>query len=323
MTSSATFPIAAEPSLAASHADVLRAIDALRVGLAVFDGDERLRWCNSQFRYTYLSLQLADNLIGMTLEEILRLQLENGEIAGEVAAREPERWLAEMLAFHREGSYDPLEQRLADGRWIQVKIRRTEDGGTIGQWNDITQSKLVQLRLEDSVNNTADGFAFWDQTERLVMFNDRFAKLMSGLEGPPTTGVPLRRMLENLADSGNLLLKETGAEWVERCLRDRRKPECERVLDYTSGRSYMVKERRTRDGGVVTVLTDITDLKEKERQLIFRGQTLEATISELEMVQATLEEQGAELAGTAERLAEMAGAKPGHHRSRPRSPADG
>lgn len=89
MTSSATFPIAAEPSLAASHADVLRAIDALRVGLAVFDGDERLRWCNSQFRYTYLSLQLADNLIGMTLEEILRLQLENGEIAGEVAAREP------------------------------------------------------------------------------------------------------------------------------------------------------------------------------------------------------------------------------------------
>ncbi|WP_404382664.1 PAS-domain containing protein [Caenispirillum salinarum] len=305
MTASAPVPTAAAQELAADHADVLRAIDALRVGLATFDAEERLVWCNHQFRYTYMSLQLADDLIGMTLEEILRLELENGEIAGELAARQPDRWLAEMLAFHRKSSYEPLEQRLADGRWIQVKIRRTDDGGTIGQWSDITQSKLVQLRLEDSVNNTADGFAFWGQTERLVMFNDRFAKLMTGLDGPPVAGMPLRHMLQQLADSGKLVLEETGTEWVDGFLRDRRKPESERVLDYVSGRSYLVKERRTRDGGVVTVLTDITDLKEKERQLIFRGQTLEATISELEMVQATLEEQGAELAGTAERLAEM------------------
>lgn len=284
MTTAATTNAAALDACAVEDADVLRAIDSLRVGLAVFDAGERLIWCNTQFRYTYMSLQLVDDLIGLTLEDILRLELENGEIAGEVAAREPERWLAEMLAFHRETSHAPLEQRLADGRWIQIKVRRTYDGGTIGQWNDITQSKLVQLRLEDSVNNTADGFAFWDQTERLVMFNGRFAKLMSGLEGPPTAGVKLSDMLRNLADSGKLLLEETGAEWVDRYLCDRRKPESERVLDYVSGRSYLVKERRTRDGGVVTVLTDITDLKEKERQLIFRGQTLEATISELEMV---------------------------------------
>ena len=305
MTSSVSTPTARSKVRAADHADVLRSIEALRVGLAVFDPEERLTWCNSQFRYIYLSLQLADDLIGMRLEEILRLQLENGEIAGEVAACDPERWVEEMLAFHRGRNPDPLEQRLSDGRWLQIKIRNTSDGGTIGQWSDITQSKLVQLRLEDSVNNTADGFAFWDQTERLVMFNDRFAKLMTGLDGQPSAGVTLRRMLQALVDSGKLVLEETGAEWVDRYLRDRRKPESERVLDYVSGRSYLVKERRTRDGGVVTVLTDITDLKEKERQLIFRGQTLEATISELEMVQATLEEQGAELAGTAERLAEM------------------
>ncbi|MCA1941467.1 MAG: PAS-domain containing protein [Caenispirillum bisanense] len=290
---------------AAPAVDVLAAINALRIGLAVFDADERLVWCNGQFRYTYLSFQAVDELVGLTLEEILRLELENGEIAGEQAAYHPEDWLAEMLAFHRRGAYEPLEQRLADGRWIQIKIRRTSDGGSVGHWADITDAKLVQLRLEDAVNNTADGFAFWDQTERLVMFNHRFADLMEGLDHQPAYGSSLRTVLEDLVHSGRLLLEETGAELVERWLKDRRQPVCERVLDYVHGRSYLIKERRTRDGGTVTVLTDITDLKEKERQLVFRGQTLEATISELEMVQATLEEQGAELAGTAERLAEM------------------
>ncbi len=291
--------------IAADGVDVAAAVNALRIGLAVFDPDERLVWCNGQFRYTYMSFQAVDDLIGMTLEDILRLELENGEIAGEQATLHPERWLAEMLAFHRRGAYEPLEQRLADGRWIQIKIRRTADGGSVGHWSDITEAKLVHLRLEDAVNNTADGFAFWDQTERLMMSNHRFADLMEGLDGPPVPGTGLREVLENLVHSGRLLLEETGQELVERWVKDRRQPVCERVLDYVHGRSYLIKERRTRDGGTVTVLTDITDLKEKERQLVFRGQTLEATISELEMVQATLEEQGAELAGTAERLAEM------------------
>lgn len=297
--------MAAGTPAAAPATDVLNALDALRTGLAVFDAAERLVWCNTQFRYTYMSLQLVPDLVGMTLEDILRLELENGEIGGERAACHPEEWVADMLAFHRRGGYEPLEQRLADGRWVQIKIRRTPDGGSVGHWTDITDAKLVQLRLEDAVNNTADGFAFWDQTERLVMFNHRFADLMEGLNHQPGAGSPLRTVLEDLVHSGRLLLEETGTELVERWLKDRRHPVCERVLDYAHGRSYLIKERRTRDGGTVTVLTDITDLKEKERQLVFRGQTLEATISELEMVQATLEEQGAELAGTAERLAEM------------------
>ena len=63
-----------------------------------------------------------------------------------------------------------------------------------------------------------------------------------------------------------------------------------------------MRDRHTREGGRVTVYTDITELKERERQLIERGRTLQSTVHELEMNRAMLENQASSLVDVAEKL---------------------
>src|SRR5258705_493869 len=62
-----------------------------------------------------------------------------------------------------------------------------------------------------------------------------------------------------------------------------------------------ISERRTKDGGYVSVGTDITRIKEHERKLIDNDLRLRATVIDLKRSQAELERQALELADLAEK----------------------
>ena len=64
-------------------------------------------------------------------------------------------------------------------------------------------------------------------------------------------------------------------------------------------------ERRTRDGGYVSVGTDITALKEHEEQLVKSEQLLLATVAQLRQSRRSLETQAQQLADLAERYHEQ------------------
>ena len=71
------------------------------------------------------------------------------------------------------------------------------------------------------------------------------------------------------------------------------------------GRWLQVNERRTRDGGFVSVGTDITALKEHEEQLIKSERLLLATVAQLRQSRRSLEAQAQQLADLAERYHEQ------------------
>ena len=71
------------------------------------------------------------------------------------------------------------------------------------------------------------------------------------------------------------------------------------------GRWLQVNERRTRDGGFVSVGTDITALKEHEEQLLNSERLLLATVAQLRQSRRSLEEQAQQLAELAERYHEQ------------------
>ena len=71
------------------------------------------------------------------------------------------------------------------------------------------------------------------------------------------------------------------------------------------GRWLQVNERRTRDGGFVSVGTDITALKEHEEQLMNSERLLLATVAQLRQSRRSLEEQAQQLAELAERYHEQ------------------
>ena len=65
-----------------------------------------------------------------------------------------------------------------------------------------------------------------------------------------------------------------------------------------------ISERRTKDGGYVSVGTDITRIKEHEQKLVDNDLRLRATVIDLKRSQTALEQQALELADLAEKYSE-------------------
>jgi len=65
--------------------------------------------------------------------------------------------LAWRLQGHRAVGGNRLEQRLGDGRWLQVEERRTSDGGTVGIRIDVTEARQREASERDRAKLAALG----------------------------------------------------------------------------------------------------------------------------------------------------------------------
>ncbi|MDW3099220.1 MAG: PAS-domain containing protein [Alphaproteobacteria bacterium] len=281
---------------------LVNGLDSLRVGIIVFDGSDRLVYCNDHFRFIFRTFDDLDEISGLAYEDILKTLLENGEFAGARAIHDPENWLADTLAHHRSRDYAPRIERLSDGRWMEVKCRPMDDGGAIVHWNDVTSLMQTQLRFEAAIESTADGFAVWDQADRLVLHNRVFARLHRATSERLKPGTTFMTFMTDTAHSGVFDDGDNPDEWIARRVEKHGLPVGQSTLRHKDGRWFLMRDRRTREGGRVTVYTDITELKERERQLIERGRTLQYTVQELEMNRAKLEDQASNLVDVAEKL---------------------
>ncbi len=119
------------------------AVEALPVGFAIYNKDDRLTLCNEIYRgYVFDHMDSAP--LGATFEEIMRDKLARGHFP-EAEGRQDD-WLAERLRLHLD-SPDPIEQKHSNGRWYWINEQRTEEGGVVAVSSDITE----QRRLEGEV----------------------------------------------------------------------------------------------------------------------------------------------------------------------------
>ncbi len=125
------------------------AIESISQGFCLYDADDRLVVCNST--YTRLLYPGTENAVtpGTKFETIIRGAAERGLIAD--AEGRVDAWVAERLAQH----FDPGEPRLqhrSDGRWILISERKTDDGGTVAVYADITELKQREEELAEKSN---------------------------------------------------------------------------------------------------------------------------------------------------------------------------
>ena len=121
------------------------AIESINEGFSLYDRDDRLIVSNS--RYHELLYGNADEtkiVPGMTFREIVAHAVEHGHIRQ--AEGRVEQWIEQRIARHRNPGAPHVQQR-ADGRWIQVSERRTDDGGTVAVYSDITDLKEREEEL--------------------------------------------------------------------------------------------------------------------------------------------------------------------------------
>lgn len=111
------------------------AIDVIGEGFAVFDANDRLAWCNEQYRRLY-PIAAPSFVPGALFEEIVRYGIERGQYID--AIDNPDAWLAQRMETHRKSESNQIQQ-LPDGRWLDVRERKTADGSTVGFRVDITE----------------------------------------------------------------------------------------------------------------------------------------------------------------------------------------
>ncbi|MDP6345669.1 MAG: ATP-binding protein, partial [Alphaproteobacteria bacterium] len=128
--------------------------------------------------------------------------------------------------------------------------------------------EAARADLLDAVASTSEAFAFYDENDRLQVFNDNYLNMLSDLPTPPRQGMTFaeinQAMPPPLLCEGRRMAAE---EWRQWRLRQHRECAGSFQQKHHSGRWMLTADRRTRRGGTVTVHVDITDLKAREDEL--------------------------------------------------------
>jgi class 3 adenylate cyclase/HAMP domain-containing protein len=122
------------------------AIESITEGFSLYDNEDRLVVCNERYR-TLLYPDMADEIVpGMYFEEIIRSAAEKGYVLD--AEGRIDEWVAARLASHREPDEPHMQQRRT-GQWLLISERRTEDGGTVAVYSDVTEMKMREEQLAE------------------------------------------------------------------------------------------------------------------------------------------------------------------------------
>ncbi len=235
--------------------------------------------------------------------EILGLEAKNELLSfGDVSAltHPDDLRLYDLAAEIAEATATTIDHafrmRHADGHWIWLRarcelVRQPGEQGLhlIGIAVDITEQKsLVEktvaadMRLRDAIETIPEAFVLWDADNRLVLCNSNFQEL----HNLPDEAITVGASYEAVVEAGRQPVVRSkiitggpnipGARTFEAQLED--------------GRWLHISERRTKDGGYVSVGTDITALKTHEEKLVDSEKRLMATVADVRASQQRLGE---------------------------------
>ncbi|MFN3815190.1 ATP-binding protein [Brevundimonas sp.] len=121
-------------------------------------------------------------------------------------------------------------------------------------------SMLTQLR--EAIDAMPDGLAFYDSEDRLVIWNARYAEINPEIADILKQGATFREIVQTGLDKGHYPEAEgREVEWLDERMTARSHLSCAMEQRTSDDRWLKVQDRRTADGGVVTLVNDITDLK--------------------------------------------------------------
>ncbi|MBX6425589.1 MAG: PAS-domain containing protein [Variibacter sp.] len=279
------------------HARIDTALNSGRCGLWDWDlGRGRIYWSHSMF--AMLGLEPRDRLLDFA--EIRPLFHPDDVPLHECAQRG---------ATPPNGQIDHgFRMRHAAGHWVWLRARcqivyppDEPAGHMIGIAVDVTEQRELaartaeaDLRLRDAIEALSEAFVLWDADNRLVLCNSKF----QSLHGLPDHAVRPGTRYEAVLAAGTrpVVRKSMPSDG------GREQGTFEAQLE--DGRWLQISERRTKDGGFVSVGTDITLLKRHEQKLMENERQLRAMVNDLKSTHQALARQAEQLAQLAEKYNE-------------------
>ncbi len=248
------------------------AIESIPAGFIYCDADDRIVICNSKFSALMPAgyEEFADP--GTPFERMLEVVIDHN-----IAGIEPENraaWLEARMKAHRDPAA-PFESTFNHGAEIQIIESRTQDGGTVSVYVDITSLKEREAALEATqatlqlvLDNVDEGIAMVDADMRIAMINDQSRELLGLPKDEFGPGASFKAMLRNLAERG-----EFGPGDIDDLVRPRYENALTNVpsffeRDTVDGRVLEIRRKPLPDkGGFVSTYADITERKRAETAL--------------------------------------------------------
>jgi two-component system, cell cycle sensor histidine kinase PleC len=206
--------------------------------------------------------------------------------------------------FNRE-----FRMRHENGHWVWLRARAALAPGDtqdqphlIGIVFDITQQKLAdqqnldaELRLKDAIENISEAFVLWDTENQLVLCNSKYQQFHALPASACVPGTPYATVTQAAKEPiVRQLVPTAGGE----------SPDAKSLeVQLGDGRWLHINERRTKDGGFVSVGTDITALKKQEERLLLSERTLMMTVRDLQKERLLADQQSQRLADLADKYA--------------------
>jgi PAS domain S-box-containing protein len=262
-----------EAELERARSRLVDAIEAMHDSFVLWDADDRMVVCNSAG--AHIDPAAAAILVpGVSYVDFLHRRFGAGDIDAPEGAHEA--LIRDGLARHAAATGEPFVYRAGE-RWLSVTQHRTRDGGVVSICSDVTTAKLHQdalaraeSRLTDAIEAMSDGFILYDAEDRLVLWNSAIEREDIGAPAPLRHGISYEeQMRKRLA--GGWVLDAVGREdayLAERLVQRARADGRPTVRQLASGRWVRSTERKTREGGLVVIRTDVTELKDRERDLV-------------------------------------------------------
>jgi len=272
----------------------------MRGGCGLWDWDlsrGQFYWSKSMFEL--LGMKPRDEIIGFA--EVTKLVHSDDVDLYALACRVLEQNLTHVEQIFR------MQKNETEWCWIRLKV---EIAGTdssqprlVGIAEDITEQRTIEqasyqkdMRLHDAIENLPEAFVLWDDKKRLVMCNSKYQQLHQLDPTWLSAGMPYDAVMKqaNSPQVSNQKIRGLDEEESTRTLE----------VQLEDGRWLQINERHTKDGGFVSVGTDITPIKLHETKLVESEKRLMATVSDLQRTRITLEDQKQQLADLAGKYAD-------------------
>lgn len=211
---------------------------------------------------TFLHLVHAED------REKLRASIRDAPTSGEIdvefrAANLPVWFQARGKPWHEENGHH-------SSRVVGVAIDITEQKGAQSRLN------AAETRLRAALESMSESFVVWDARRRLIMCNRKFADFFALDQDALRIGTSYES-LEHMA-----------AQAIKAVHDGRDETSVE--MELADGRWIHLSERKTADGGIVGIGTDITALKMQESLLVKNESELIESVNDLEVSQKKISE---------------------------------
>ena len=244
------------------------AMDSSLNAIAIAGLDGRLSYVNRAFVDLW-RLPLAGDALGRSVVEFW--DSPDDAVAVREALQQHGQWRGELRARRADGS--PADVEL-------LANMVTDDAGQpvcmFGSFIDITQRKQAELAalksgrlLQEAISSVSEGFAIYDENDRLVVWNEAYANIYSSIRDLIVAGVSFEELVRQAVGRGQYKDAIGNVdEWVRERVRIHQEADGSHLEQHLAdGRWLLIVEYRTPSGYIVGNRIDISERKAAEAEL--------------------------------------------------------